>query len=186
MFFPSARLCLPLVFVLSGFSIFFLGLFLRVCMCFVLSVVLPFLLVFSLFAFFFRVFLPVRFFILLSLSSWFLCVRFWLVGSSNLRRGEVEVPFFAGGRSQVSLSSVCSVSVVCAPWSCFWCSAVATEDGDLELLLKTKWGRAAGILWSQLLFLSSLRSSSVLFVPLWFIPQRLDLIALINEIEAYR
>jgi hypothetical protein len=62
---------------------------------------------------------------------------------------------FAGGRSQVSLSCLCSVSVVCAPWSCFWCSAVATEDGDLELLLKTKWGRAAGILWSQLLFLSS-------------------------------
>jgi hypothetical protein len=45
---------------------------------------------------------------------------------------------FAGGRSQVSLSCLCSVSVVCAPWSCFGCSAVATEDGDLELLLKTK------------------------------------------------
>ena len=135
-------LLLVFVFLSCSFSLVFEFFF---WVCFFVSVCVLFSLWFFLFfwfslclRFFFRVFLPVRFFILLSLSSWFLCVRFWLVGSSNLRRGEVEVPFFAGGRSQVSLSSVCSVSVVCAPWSCFWCSAVATEDGDLELLLKTK------------------------------------------------
>jgi len=105
MFFPSARLCLPLVFVLSGFALFFLGLFLRVCMCFVLSVALPFLLVFSLFEFFFPCFSSCPFFLFFSLCrpGFSVFVFGWL---DHPTCGEGKFPFCWGTVTSLSVLSV--------------------------------------------------------------------------------
>ncbi|KAL9383193.1 hypothetical protein Peur_023516 [Populus x canadensis] len=124
-------LLLVSVFLSCSFSLVFHFFF---WVCFFVSVRVLFSLWFFLFfwfslclRFFFRVFLPVRFFILLSLSSWFLCVCFWLVGSSNLRRGEVEVPFLLGDGHK-SLCLVCVLSLLCA--------LPGPVSGAVQLLLK--------------------------------------------------
>lgn len=46
------------------------------------------------------------FFVAFLCSSWFLWVCIWLVGSTTYGEGRLKFPF-AGGRSQVSLSSLC-------------------------------------------------------------------------------
>jgi hypothetical protein len=178
--------CLPLVFVLSGFSIFFLGLFLRVCMCFVLYVVLPFLLVFSLFAFFFPCFSSCPFFysslsvVLVSLCSFLVG---WIIQPAA--RGSWSSLFCWG--TVTSLSVFCVFCLCCVrslvlflvQCSCYWRwrPGAATEDEVRARCRNT-----------MISTFVSLFSSFVLcsFRSLWFIPQRLDLIALINEIEAYR
>ena len=51
-------------------------------------------------------FVVLPFFVAFLCSSWFLRVCIWLVGSTTYGEGKLKFPF-AGGRSQVSLSSLC-------------------------------------------------------------------------------
>jgi len=76
------------VLVPLGLSLYYLCLFISsVFFLHYLSVVLPF-------------------FVAFLCSSWFLWVCIWLVGSTTYGEGRLKFPF-AGGRSQVSLSSLC-------------------------------------------------------------------------------
>jgi len=66
----------------------------------------------------------------------FLWVCIWLVGSTTCGEGKLKFPFCWGTVTSLSVFSMfCLCCVLPGPVS----GAVASEDGDLELLLKTKW-----------------------------------------------
>ena len=56
--------------------------------------------------FLYYLFMVLPFFVAFVCSSWFLWVCIWLVGSTTYGEGRLKFPF-AGGRSKVSLSSLC-------------------------------------------------------------------------------
>jgi hypothetical protein len=77
-----------------------LFLFLLVSLC-IICVCLFFVCVFL-----YYVFVVLPSFVAFVCSSWFLWVCIWLVGSTTVGEGKLKFPF-AGGRSQVSLPSLC-------------------------------------------------------------------------------
>jgi hypothetical protein len=86
-FYISCSLCLSLL----------LFLFVSLCIICVCS--------FFVCVFLYYLFVVLPFFVAFLCSSWFLWVCIWLVGSTNYGEGKLKFPF-AGGRSQVSLSSL--------------------------------------------------------------------------------
>ena len=62
--------------------------------------------VFFVCVFLYYLFVVLPFYVAFVCSSWFLWVCIWLVGSTTYGEGRLKFPF-AGGRSKVSLSSLC-------------------------------------------------------------------------------
>jgi len=99
-----AVLCL---FSLSFFFFFYISCSLCLSLLLFLFVSLCIICVCSFFVcvFLYYLFVVLPFFVAFLCSSWFLWVCIWLVGSTTYGEGKLKFPF-AGGRSQVSLSSL--------------------------------------------------------------------------------
>jgi hypothetical protein len=88
----------PFLFLLSPLSLSVLVLLVSlyiICVC-----------LFFVCVFLYYVFVVLPSFVAFVCSSWFLWVCIWLVGSTTVGEGKLKFPF-AGGRSQVSLPSLC-------------------------------------------------------------------------------